>query len=321
MAGHGVMQNGNPGQRYYNGINFGPEVVNSPEGVLIEMKWQGVEEIRVRITNPPADPASVTITVESYTGESSQQDAGYFVSAAPDKDGKATFRIPNRRSLEIRAIGEQWRSTMPAVFNAQEQAWLLTLVESTSFKVTGTVVDMRTQRTLSGVRVRANSDKEVAYSGPDGKFEILARAGELSPHLIAEHPSYMRSNAKLAAELTEPISLEIGGTSPTGPWRVVMRPLVLFKATIQSADGSSFAGAKSIEVKISDREARVIPVTAKHGAAELLVGDFPWGSTKLTVVVETEDRQKTNFYEVELPPSTWSEQNAYDLRLYATVRN
>lgn len=318
MTGRGVMQNGNPGQRYYNGINFGPDEVNSPEGLLIEMKWQGLEEIRVKIANPPSDLAGVTITVESHTAESSQQDDGFFLSSQPDKDGLAVFRIPNRRHLEIHATGEKWRSAGPAIYDSTQRAWMLTLTATDSYRITGTVTDQRSGMAIAGIRVRANSDRQVSYTAADGSFSIWVRGESQAPHLLFEHPSYLRANANLNAELQGSISLAVGGTSPSGPWKIIMRPAVLFKATVLPSEGGGFSGVKSVEVKIDERSQFVVHARLNGGAAELSIPNFPWGAERLTVVAESQDRQGTEFHIVELPQSTWNAANEYDLRLFST---
>jgi len=324
MSGKGVQVNGVPGQRYYTGVTFGPNEVNSEAGVLLEMKWEGAEVVVVKLTNPPSDADKISITVESYSEGQSNADNGFFLSAFADKSGTAKFHLPNRRQLEIRAIGEKWRSSAPANYDNAQKAWILTLVPSNNTEVKGVVIDQRSNLPLPNVRVRANSEKEVAYSKADGTFSLWVQyqAGDSGRfvHLICEHPSYVRANALLKEDLTVPFALQAGGTFPDGPWRATMRPAVGFKANIQTSDGSSIHRVLSVEIAIQDNLNRVVHGAVENGSAVLNVGDFPWGAQRLTLVVSDEGNQRHTMYDVDLSPSMWNEQNEYDLRLFASKK-
>ncbi len=322
LTGAGVTVNGDPGRRYYNGMVFNPQQVNSAAGLTLEMKWVGEEELKVRLTNPPSNPTSVVIVVESLPAHGAQLDEGFQVSAPANESGEARFRVPNRRHLEITAMGDNWRSRGPAAYNSQSGFWELTLTEASNMRISGRAIDVRTNGPAVGIRVRANTETTAAYTGADGSFELWVRRDQPSYHMIFEHPSYIRTNATVGANGSNDgrVSLTGAGYAPGGPWLVNMRPAVRLSATIQLAEGGMISKVHTVSLKAPDGPDRVVIAKAENGAAVLDIPDCPWGATGATMVLPSADGMSHALYNIEFQQSLWSNSNSVEARVFATKR-
>lgn len=318
MTGPGVSVNGNPGAMFYSGRMFSPEEVNSADGPLIELKYVGLEQIKVKIVNPPSNVTEVGILVESYSQSGAHSDDWFQIAAQADSKGEARFSVPNRGDLKIRAVSEEWRSAGEARYNNQNGFWELTLVEVSSNAIKGQFVDVRTGLALPAVRVVANNDGEATYSDAGGNFELMARRDSTFFNVICEHPRYLRTHGVLNAEGSRDprITLDLRGTAPLGPWRIEMRPAVRVTAEMQPPPGVRLTNVKTIAIKAPNLADRVVYGRVVNGAVVVTVEEFPWGATGFTIVYTDEEAGRDKMFPVEIPMSMWNQENVYQFRLF-----
>ncbi|MCA8938691.1 MAG: hypothetical protein KDB07_02700, partial [Planctomycetes bacterium] len=293
--------------------------LNSEQGALISLRWVGSDNVKVRITNPPADASTIKVRALSNHGDfAPRSDDNLLLEAFANAKGEVEFQIPPRRQLTITAQGPGYSSASIAVWNSKDEVWELVLESKQTVWIEGQVIDLRTNKPIPLVELQwVSNTVEYIFTDDEGKFGSWAAPATNGERLAVNITISKDGYARVSFEAYNPqpgrIKL-LGSSTPEGPWEISLRPMVKLDGQIQTSTGEPIH-PDAVASYIENGQSRQIPIYS----VELAGGGFqgtmvPWGIDGLKFMQESIDPSgnlRTMGFHIEFPPSFWTNSNEY----------